>query len=372
MVKRSSWRDTEDREAVVEGAARALLAGELVVFPSDTVYVIAGHAARPDAVKRVAEIAGESAKRRPRLSVTGADAALRWVGPFGRVARRLATRCWPGPVALAVDPPGDATAWSEQPEITRTAVSSERGVGVDCPDHGAILEVMRRLEAPLVTAIAGPEESFDADAASAVADEAVVLIDDGPTRYRKSASFVDATSRGLSMIHEGVASERRIRRLAGEIITFVCTGNTCRSPMAEVILKKLVADELGCDVEELPDKGITILSAGLAALNGEPASENSQIVVAELGANLEQHASQSLTRDIAFLSDRLITMTREHRRLIITAWPMLAEKTTPLAGDRDITDPVGDTLDRYRDCASRIESELRKMLPEIVRARTGS
>ena len=69
----------------------------------------------------------------------------------------------------------------------------------------------------------------------------------------------------------------------------MCTGNTCRSPLAEALAKKVLADRLGCTADELPGRGFWVLSAGVSAYGGGPASEESVTVAAEFGADLSGH-----------------------------------------------------------------------------------
>ena len=94
------------------------------------------------------------------------------------------------------------------------------------------------------------------------------MLDDGACRYGQPSTVVHATAGGLSCLREGVVSQSALERLSSMIILMVCTGNTCRSPMAEVLMRRLVAEKLGCRVEELDQRGVLIASAGIAARTG--------------------------------------------------------------------------------------------------------
>ena len=70
-------------------------------------------------------------------------------------------------------------------------------------------------------------------------------------------------TRDFRVVRQGVFNETNLKRLASFMIVLVCTGNTCRSPMAEALLKKRIADRLGCKIEELDDRGVVVMSAGI-------------------------------------------------------------------------------------------------------------
>ena len=89
-------------------------------------------------------------------------------------------------------------------------------------------------------------------------------------------------------------------------VLFVCTGNICRSPLAEVLLRRIVSEE-GLD-------GVGVASAGTGAWDGAPASEGAYLVGLEHGLDLSAHRATLLTREVVKRSDLILTMARHHRR----------------------------------------------------------
>src|SRR5437870_3579606 len=83
------------------------------------------------------------------------------------------------------------------------------------------------------------------------------------------------------------------------LVVFLCTGNTCRSPLAEVLCKKRLAESLGCTPEELPTRGFLVCSAGLSAFPGDSAANFSQNIAREYGMDLSGHFSQPLSPEFA-------------------------------------------------------------------------
>ncbi|OMP66581.1 low molecular weight protein arginine phosphatase [Domibacillus epiphyticus] len=118
-------------------------------------------------------------------------------------------------------------------------------------------------------------------------------------------------------------------------ILFVCTGNTCRSPMAAAILRK-----------KKPEWNVQ--SAGLFANPGEQASSGTMSVLEEKGINL-QHSSVQLSEELAEWADIILTMTASHKQTIDIHFPHVKEKTFTLKGSHgDVSDPFGGPVDVYR------------------------
>lgn len=120
-------------------------------------------------------------------------------------------------------------------------------------------------------------------------------------------------------------------------ILCVCTGNTCRSPMAEVLLRRALERQGLSDV--------TVRSAGLAA-GGEPASDHAVEAMAELGEDITAHRSQPVTAALCAQIDGFAVMTPAHAAALMTRFGVPPEKIRVLGGG--IPDPYGGSLDDYR------------------------
>jgi protein-tyrosine phosphatase len=147
-------------------------------------------------------------------------------------------------------------------------------------------------------------------------------------------------------------------------VVFVCTGNTCRSPMAEAVCKKLLADRLGCTVADLPSRGFVISSAGLAAAEGYPAAEEAVEVAAALGADLADHESRLLTPEEAARATHLLGMTQGHVEAIAAYLGATARLLSP--DGEDVADPIGQPLPVYEACAAQMTKYIKKLLDEIA------
>ena len=137
-------------------------------------------------------------------------------------------------------------------------------------------------------------------------------------------------------------------------ILFVCTGNTCRSPMAAGIFKNILAEK--------NIKNITVSSAGLAANNSSPASKNAVDVCEKIGIDLSEHISRSIF-DVNLSSiDKFIVMTASHKDALLSM-SVPIEKTHILG--TGILDPFGGDFKVYERCRNQIEAALYELLDKL-------
>ena len=261
---------------------------------------------------------GRAAAKPLTLAIKSADEARDYAPDLCSLGRRLARRCWPGPITLVVDDSHPESLVRQLPPAVQQAVSPEQAIGLRVPGHQVVLDVLRMLAGPLCLSSANRAGMPEATTAQAVIDtfgnEIDLVVDDGPCRFGQPSSVVRVSHGRYEVLRAGVVPERTLRRLSSLLILFVCTGNTCRSPMAELLCRDMLAKRLNCKIDELEDRGVMVMSAGIAAMLGGTASSEAVQVMDDLGLDLRSHETQILTEPLVRHADVIYTMTRAASR----------------------------------------------------------
>lgn len=142
-------------------------------------------------------------------------------------------------------------------------------------------------------------------------------------------------------------------------LLFICTGNTCRSPMAEGIMKSIVNDK---------NLSIDVYSAGISAIEGDKVSSNAVIVLREMGIDISSHKAKQVTKKMLDESDIVLTMTRQHKEILLRSTKGLESKIYTFKEfanngiSSDILDPYGGNYNIYKQCSKEIKHEALKVI----------
>jgi protein-tyrosine phosphatase len=368
--------DLEQAQQTARQAADLLARGELVVFPTETVYGVAASAASDAGYAALCTLKGEEPGRPFTVHLPDPASAERYIDVTSPLLRRLMHKVWPGPVSLIVDVTEEQIQTRMRDlgvsEHARPRIYHNHTVSLRCPDHPLAAMILGAQRSPIVASSAnrrGDAPALDADeAARSLGRDVSMVVDGGRSRYGKASTLVRVRGTGggvkITVERAGVYDERFIHKLLRWTMLVVCSGNTCRSPMAEGLAKQMLAEQRGIKAEELDTAGVRVISAGAFAGPGAPATAEAIDALQRFGADISKHRSRSLTPDLIHEADVIYCMTHAHRDAVLAMVPAAEGKTFLLDPNGEIEDPIGSDLTAYQRTAEVIRRRLSQRLKE--------
>jgi L-threonylcarbamoyladenylate synthase len=363
----------ENKDRVTRLAVRTLDNGGLVAIPTETVY---GLACRAEAktIQRLDDIKARAEGKRYTLHIGKTEDIERYIPRLSPRAKALVRKGLPGPITLVCELSKEDLKQQED-KLGKDVFSLlyENGtIGIRYPLNDAAQQILSETVWPIVAPSANMNGQIPATTARQVLDyfngQIEMVIDGGQDacHYQKSSTVVKLSATGIEILREGAMSKKDIEHLSTVNIAFVCTGNTCRSPMAQAFAAKYAANKLGCKVDELEAFGYTIESFGISAYDGCPASQEAVTALKNKGLSLREHRSRLLKRQAIRQADWIFVMGRHHLDAVLAMDPGSRQRIFLLDPKSEITDPVGLGQQVYEACAKSIEQAVEKRMKELL------
>lgn len=342
----------------IDRAIAKLKEGGIICFPTDTVYGLGVDAQHREAVERLYALKGRSKDKTLILFPRNRELLLTMVEKIPFAAIKLMRYFWPGPLTIIFE-----AAAGEWP-----LVSKEGKIGVRVPAHpvpSALIGEKSILLATTSANVSGEAAVDDFERLSGRIKEGVdLIVNAGPPPQGIESTIVDVSSPAAHILRKGGVNKEKIREVLEEKtnILFVCSGNMCRSVMAEYLFRNLLPSQYV--------KRVNVVSAGTGAMSSSPPSSRAVKVLRGKGIDATSHRSKYTSPSLVEQSDLILVMQKKHLDHLKKIYPQAKERIFMLteftSGKREeIMDPIGQSDEFYEQTCQYIEEEIKKLLEKL-------
>jgi len=348
----------EDTEEFYSRLIDNLKKGWIIALPTDTVYGFAVDGTNTRALEKLAKI--KEREEKPFAFFISRNR----IEDYVYIAKRKIIEYFvPGPITVIL-----------RRKMEKSLPVKNDMIGIRIPQVDFIIKLLSKYDNPLAVTSANRSGELTLHSALDIAEQfpEVDIVIDGGKLVSEPSTVIDLAITPPVIKRKGAVPILEIEKVYGHNVMlehplkfnvlFVCSGNTCRSPMAQGLLKTMV-DEDYCVVK----------SAGTLPMNGLPPSENSVQVVEEYDGSIRGHLSQTLNKELISWADLILVMGYKHFQYIIDNQPDAVVKTSLLKEYKrkvkynEISDPVGQDIDAYRKTAESMLPSIKLIARDIKR-----
>jgi L-threonylcarbamoyladenylate synthase len=356
----------------INRAVKTLRSGGIIIYPTDTLYGFGVIINNKKAIKKLYDLKKRDKKRPFSILINNIRQAEQICGGLTSREEEFFKILLPGKITVLI---------KAKRKLKIAGFENLEKVGFRIPESNLCQLLVEKTGSPISSSSVNISHEPNIDDTSEIAEKFAkdvdLFLDSGPVFSLKGSSVVDLTTSPPILVREGDVLREEIEkklniRISSSvkrnfIITFVCSGNICRSPMAEGILKKLFEKSKFI-------RQVKINSAGTLNLMPTRASEEAIKISQNYKVDISKHLSKPVDRLILDEANLIICMAAYHYNILLKNHPEYAAKTYMLKSmnreedliDPSIADPIGMSEEFYEQIYGEIETEMKRILPHLV------
>ncbi len=364
---------------IIKAAVDCLESGGLIVYPTDTLYGLGVDVYNREAVNKLFLVKQRDMRRPVSILLKSIQQIKEIFGFTPAHIKEDLEKIFPGRLTCLIK--NDLQKKVPIFENVNKPGHYLEKVGIRIPSDKVSSALVNRYDSPISSTsanISGMENVFSIE--NVVANfgaELDLILDAGPIPQSKGSTVIDMTKEPYRITRQGDINEDDLLKILGEkkivsrrnkfIITFVCSGNICRSPIAEAILKKMIT-------KTKYRSHIKVQSAGTLDLPNSQAHDFAISVCSDIDIDLTDHLSQPITKKIVEDSELIFCLAQNHINYLLKRYPQYKNKIFMLKQWNknqplfipSIADPIGHDLRFFKETYKEIYFEIKRILPSIL------
>jgi len=357
---------------VIKKSAEVIKSGGIIVYPTDTLYGLGVDITNKQAMDRLYYLKGRKAAKPVSILVNNLEQIEQLVGKLYKIEYNASKLFFPGKITLII---------SAKDKLSIPRMSHLKKLGFRIPQSKTTNMLIEYAGTPISTTsvnISSKENVKNVEDILAIfGDKIDLILDAGPVQSTKGSSILDLTTEPPTLLRKGEISRSEIvQKLGYEIstnycnkylITFICSGNICRSPMGEGIIKKIISKSKYRNIVDANSAGTLNISNSPVHINALKVSEDNGI---DINAHISKHVQAKIVREsnliIAMALDHFAYLRRKYppfknKIILLKQWKKSRTLTNP-----SISDPIGHDEEFFKKTFVEIETEINRITPYLL------